>query len=134
VDFHTTALEARLVWSVQQEHTQHLMHQAVCYQRQLAADSVTQVTFVQILEAGAQFKIIAVEFHCIVPQVVLLPQRSVSTFTLSILMDPLEASLAIPTIASVNMHALLIAPALAAFYYPLWTHHPHAALLASTLK
>jgi hypothetical protein len=49
-------------------------------------------------------------------------------------MDPLEASLAIPTIASVNMHALLIAPALVAFYFPLWTHHPHAALLASTLK
>jgi hypothetical protein len=110
------------------------MHQAVLCQQQLAADSVTQVTFVQTLEAGALFKIIAGGFPCIAQQEVLLPQLSVSTFTPSILMDPLEASLAIPTIASVNMHALLIAPALVAFYFPLWTRHPHVALLASTLK
>jgi hypothetical protein len=134
VDLRTIVLEARLVWSVQQEHTQHLMRQAVLCRQQLAAVSVTQVTFVITLEAGAQYKIIAEELHFIAQQEARLPQRSVPTITPSILMDPLEASLAIPTIASVNMHALLIAPALVAFYFPLWTRHPHAALLASTLK
>ncbi len=134
VDFRTTAPEAHLVWSVQQEHTQQMMLQAVCYQHQLAAVNVTQDTFVQTLEAGIQDKMIAEVFLCIAPQVVLLPQLSVPTSTHITLLSKPEVSLAIPTIASVNMHALLIAPASVAFYYPLWTRHPHAALLASTLK